>query len=458
MKPRVELPPRSRRHAWVLLLVALALAVPLAARPGRSKAATAVRDARAIEAPGKLFATADHGFADNGAFPRGLSLQSTWENARLAFSGRSLMYECGADRGFLGDVWSQTALLSRFSGGADFFPQAVRSAEETDWAGLYRPSPDHGPVLADFHRRLGIGSRADRTDLQGRVWLLNHVRFRRDQIKLNYELVVFEAAVDPTVEYVSFIHSVVIPPPLQPAYQEAVLSLETDEERVRRTTVGPDDVGCALRNLLNAWIPQGRYFFLHANVFDRGTVVDDRNPGGDAGEWVFAEFKAARRHDLAAPDRPQPVVFDSVPAGGVPGESLELRVVPMAFQRFRKEGRHLVPLVDDRVVIWKSTDVADRLIHLVEDDTGLPVPPDDVVFNNPQAYTCVQCHDAAFGVATSDEDTSLPPVQKNHFRHVAWGLTKPFGLPRWGGARQSEWYERFLRQRTELDAGRIVNP
>jgi hypothetical protein len=452
MKPRVDIPPRPRRRVWALIALALAMAAPLAARPGRTAAGkSSARDERAVVVA-KLAATTNHGFADSGAMPPREGLESTWADARLAFSGRSLMYECGAsDRGFVGDVWSQSALLSTFAGGADFFPQAVASAEETDWAGLYRPGPDHGPVLADFRSRLGVGSRIDSPAAQGKVWLLNHVRFRRDQIKLNYELLVFEAGVDPTIEYAAFIHSVLIPPGLQAAYQDAVLALETDEERLRRTTVGPDDVGCALRSLLNTWIPQGRYFFLHANVFDRST-------GGMDGEWVFAEFKPARLHLLSAPDRPQPVVFDSVPAGGVPGEALELRVAPMSFQRFRKQGRHLVPIAGDQVVLWKSTNVADRFIELVEGEDGLPVPKDDVVFNNPQAYTCVQCHDAAFGVARSDEDPSLPPVQKNHFRHVAWGLSQPFGLHRWGGARTSDWYEGLLRQRTELEAGRIVNP
>lgn len=443
MKPRADLRPHRRaRLAWALL--PLALAAPLAARPGRSTGTPPV--------PAKLVPTTNHGFADSGAMPRREGLETTWQNARLAFSGRSLMYECGgSDRGFLGDVWSQSSLLSTFSGGAGFFPQAVASLEQTDWAGLYRPDPVHGPVLARLRDRLGVGSRIDSPAAQGKVWLLNHVRFRRDQIKLNYELAVFEAGVDPTIEYAAFIHSILIPPALQPAYQDAVLALETDEDRTRRTTVGPDDVGCALRGLLDSWIPRGRYFFLHANVFDRST-------GGADGEWVFAEMKPARAFDLAQPTRPQPLLFDSVPAGGVAGESLELRVAPMAFQRFRKQDRHLVPIAGDQVVLWKSTNVADRFVELVVDETGMPVPKDDVVFNNPQAYTCVQCHDASFGVARSDEDPSLPPVQKNHFRHVGWGLQQPFGLTRWGGARTSDWYERLLEQRTELDAGRIVNP
>jgi hypothetical protein len=296
-----------------------------------------------------------------------------------------------------------------------------------------------------------VGGRIDSPAAQGKVWLLNHVRFRPDQIKLNYELVLFEAGVDPAIEYVAFIHSVLIPPALQPAYQDAVMNLETSEERARRTSTGPDDVGCALRSFLNTWIPRGGYFFLHANVFDRSR-------GGDAGEWVFAEFKAARVQSLAGMDRPEPVVFDSVPAGGVSGETLELRVVPMAFQRFRKQGIHLVPISGDRVTIWRSSSLDDRFIELVVDELGEPVPRNDLVFNNPQAYTCVQCHDAAFGVVLSDDETTLPPVQKNHFRHIGWGLIEPFGLPRWGGARPSQWYERFLQQRTAVEAGRIVNP
>jgi hypothetical protein len=429
----------------VTSLAAFGFALPLTlqARAGRDR----LPETRKAT---KLAAVANHGFNDNGAFLRSERLAaSTWADARLAFSGRSLMYECSpSDRGFLGDVWSQSALLGRFSGGSDFFRQAVHSAEEVDWAGLYRPAG--APLLARFTERLGAGSRIDSPAAQGKVWLLNHVRFRRDQIKLNYELVVFEAGVDPTIEYAAFIHSVLIPPELQPAYRDAVMGLEDEAERTRRTTTGPDDVGCALRALLDTWIPRGRYFFMHSNVFDRLT-------GGDAGEWVFAEFKPARYQALAGFERPQPLVFDSVPAGGVPGVDLELRVVPMAFQRFRKSGTHLVPITGDQVVIWKSSNVADAFIELVEDEDGLPVPRHDVVFNNPQAHTCVQCHDAAFGVALSDGETSLPSVPKNHFRHVAWGTMQPFGLPRAGGARPSAWYERFLQQRTELDAGRIVD-
>jgi len=446
MQPLPEVRPKVRRHPLAVVLAVIGLCGPLAAV---ERGASPTRGKVKVKATPK--ATIDHGFSDNGAFPRGPGLAAaSWSDARLAFSGRALMYDCSAaDAGFLGDVWSQSALLGQFSGGSGFFRQAVRSAQETDWAGLYRP--DTGAVLPDFESRLGAGGRIDSPAPQGKVWLLNHVRFRRDQIKLNYELVVFEAGVDPTIEYAAFIHSILIPAALQPAYQNAVMNLETDEERERRTSTGPDDVGCALRSLLNTWIPQGRYFFMHANVFDRSR-------GGDAGEWVFTEFKPARFQSLAGLDRPEPLVFDSVPAGGVPGVTLELRVVPMAFQRFRKQGRHLVPIPGDRVTMWKSSSVDDPFIELVEDENGEPVPRHDLVYNNPQAHTCAQCHDARFGVALSDDEESLPPVHKNQFRHVGWGLMKPFGLPRWGGARPSEWYERFLRQRADIDAGRIVNP
>jgi hypothetical protein len=445
MKPRSKISWRACRRSAAVALAVFGLAVPLALDARSGSKGPVGKPSKGT----KLGAVANHGFNDNGAFLRsGRLAASTWTDARLAFSGRSLMYECSStDRGFLGDVWSQSALLARFSGGSDFFQQAVRSAGEADWAGRYRPAGM--PLLPGFTQRLGVGGRIDSPAAQGKVWLLNHVRFRRDQIKLNYELVVFEAGVDPTIEYAAFIHSVLIPPELQPAYRDAVMGLETDEERTRRITTGPDDVGCALRTLLDTWIPQGRYFFMHANVFDRLT-------GGDAGEWVFAEFKPARYQSLAGFERPEPMVFDSVPAGGVPGETLELRVVPMAFQRFRKSGPHLVPIAGDQVVIWKSSNVADAFIELVEDEDGFPVPRNDVVFNNPQAHTCVQCHDAAFGVALSDSETTLPPLPKNHFRHIAWGTIQPFGLPRLGGARPSAWYERFLQQRTELDAGRIV--
>src|SRR5262249_13817255 len=156
------------------------------------------------------------------------------------------------------DAWSQSALLAAFSGGSDFFPQAIRSAQETDFAGVYRPAPWQGPVIANFVSRIGVGARIDSPTAQGKVWLLNHVRFRPDQIKLNDELVVFEAGVDPTIEYAAFIHSILIPPALQPAYRDAVANLETAAERTRRTTVGPDDVGCALKSFLDTWIPRGR--------------------------------------------------------------------------------------------------------------------------------------------------------------------------------------------------------
>lgn len=424
-----------------LALTLLGLSVPL----------TAIETGVPVNVKG-LRPTTDHGFSGSGIFPRsGRQLLSAWPDARLGFSGRALMYGCAGGSGFIGDAWSQSALLSAFSGGSDFFRQAVRSAQETDPAGLYRPGPEAGPVMPDFEDRLGAGARLDSPAAQGKVWLLNHVRLRPDQIKLNYELVVFEAGVHETMDYAALIHSVQIPQALQPAYRDAVMGLETDDERVRRTTVGPDDVGCALKSFLDTWIPQGRYFFMHSNVFDRSR-------GGDAGEWVFAEFKPARYQSLAGPDRPEPLVFDSVPPGGVPGETLELRVVPMSFQRFLKQGRYLVPRVGDRVTVWKSSSVDDAFIELVQDEMGMPVPRHDLVYNNPQAHTCAQCHDAAFGVALSDEETSLPPVHKNHFRHIGWGLVEPFGLPRWGGARPSEWYERFLQQRTEVEAGRIVNP
>lgn len=218
----------------------------------------------------------------------------------LIYTGKSLgLKDCsiapkGADH--IAEIWRQEYLVNLFVAPGLGIQKAMESLQEVDARGNFRPfSPIH-PKLVE---RLKDGVKDD-------FWVLNAIRFRiadpssvdvtvdsdgglerqavpvMGQIKLNYELDRFASKTDPTIASASFIHSIAINKEYIGEFIKDVFSV----------TQEPESSGCAVLAILNKYIrsqglkvgqtPRGSYFFLHTNIFDTQTGIN---------EWRFTEHK-----------------------------------------------------------------------------------------------------------------------------------------------------------------------
>jgi hypothetical protein len=218
----------------------------------------------------------------------------------LIYTGKSLgLKDCsiapnGANH--IAEIWRQEYLVNLFVAPGLGIQKAMESLQEVDARGSFRPfSPVHPKLI----ERLKGGSKDD-------FWVLNAIRFRisdpssvdvainnsgglerqsvpvMGQIKLNYELDRYAAKTDATIASASFIHSIAINQEYIGEFIKDVFSIKQD----------PNLSGCEILALLNKYIrsqglkvgqtPRGSYFFLHTNIFDTQSGIN---------EWRFTEHK-----------------------------------------------------------------------------------------------------------------------------------------------------------------------
>jgi hypothetical protein len=234
----------------------------------------------------------------------------------LIYSGKLLALDgCSQEKSkgakHLAEIWTQEYLLKLFSHkDIDWFVQAMKSLQEEDSRAMFRPRNAVHPTLI---ARLGNG-------IDPKRWILNAIRIRiadrgttdigegnklneitksKDdpgnirvedlppdavlaQIKLNYELDLFNSTADKSIRFFANIYSLAILPSSVDEFTVDALRISQD----------PKKSGCDLLDLLNKYArnlnlpegatPRSSFFFMHTNSLDKSKEVD---------EWRFAELK-----------------------------------------------------------------------------------------------------------------------------------------------------------------------
>ncbi len=373
-----------------------------------------------------------HGFLDNGVFPprAEFGLVDDEKPLQVAFTGEQLWYKCQSDAGYIGRKWNQQALLAAFSGDAvDYFSTAIASLEETDPARLARPAT---PALPNARAKFGAGGSGNA------LWQLNIIRFRPDHFKLGYELNLSLAAAHPDLKFAAMIHGFSIAPKDLKEYYRDIDGLPADEQAV----------GCALMAFLEKWVPRSYFAFSHLNIQELK----------DINEWRYVEFKLGQTIDDNGTKKQKLVGrFDAPFQHG--NKDLSLAISPMGFPLYVSNGPFLLPAPNNAAIaLWWSGEHSDRNLDLILPNpvTGAPVAMDHVARNSDATYTCWGCHARKFGVALDDSTTQLPAVASNFFRHAAYGVSPPFGMPRiYNRATYSEAFSQMLKRSSQVLAGQL---